>query len=187
MRHLLEHAFGVDELAEAEDNPRVIIWWLFVLLWVSAGIRFSYEDIQTTDYGYRALPTRSPFADTGIWVALLLFVLPVVSTILYVRTRKQGWLYIALSSLVVDILFDMAYRVVANIWQAPIAWSIETGVALIQSVFIFTLGSEVAMGIGIPLLIELTPDAFYQLLFQAHRFFAPILGGMRQGFEEEEW
>jgi hypothetical protein len=186
MHHILERAFGVEGLDEVRETPKVIVWWLFVLIWVLAGIRFSREDILTTNLGYTALPTRSPFTDTGNWVAIFLFVLPVVSTILYVRTRKQGWLYIALASLAVDILFDMTYRIVADPILVPLDWGVEAGIALIQSVFIFTLGSEVALGVGIPLLIDLTPDAFYQFLYQLHRLFDPVLGGLRQGFEDEE-
>lgn len=186
MHQILERAFGVEDLDTVRETPKVMVWWTFVLMWVIAGIRFSGEDILTTQAGYELLPTRSYFTDTGRWVAIFLFVLPVVSSILYVRTRKQGWLYIALTSLVVDILFDMVYRIQADPFLVPVDWSIEAGVALIQSVFIFTLGSEVALGVGIPLLIDLTPDMFYQLLYQIHRLFAPILGGLRQGFEEDE-
>jgi hypothetical protein len=186
MHHILERAFGTEDLEDVRETAKVIVWWLFVLAWVIAGIRFSVEDVETTRAGYDFLPTRSYFADTGYWVAIFLFVLPVVSTILYIRTRKQGWVYIALSSLAVDILFDMTYRIVADPILTPVDWSIEAGIALIQSIFIFTLGSEVALGVGIPLLIDLTPDAFYQLLYQFHRLFNPILDGLRGGFDDEE-
>lgn len=168
------------KLEEAITSPVVILWFVIFASYAFLGFSFMEEDLYTTEIGYNMLPTRSPYPNTGWYVALLLWLTPLVGTLMYQVSGNATWLKVGLVSLLTDALFDTIYRVVTSPFVDLGAFIIELVIGLIQSLTIFTFGSEVAVSLGLTMSITLAPYALYQVFVILFKVFSlagiPIKG-----------
>ena len=145
----------------------VPVFLAFFALWL-LGLSFAVEDYWTSLWGYESLPTQVGFA----WTPYLVAALPSVGQIAAgYLALALGWenqrdrKYTVISLLVwcillyIDVFTDLFYRVSG----LPLTPAV-TATALFQTIGIFTIGSELAVVVGMGMSLQLLPDALGQLL-----------------------
>lgn len=151
-------------------NSRMAIpMFLAAGLGVVIGLFAAWEDYNSSWYGYDMLPTRK----TGQEVVTVIALLPQVGQIIFFYMfgrsvelvngrRKVNYLYffIAFFLLLFDMGTDMFFKASGLAWYVWI-------VAFVESITIFTIGSEMLLTGAAGLFIELAPKAFKQV---AHIF-----------------
>lgn len=151
----------------AAGNPKVIlifVWPLGVLLALLA-IGLMIEDYDTSRLGYLALPTLKV---NNTWVPFVVGALPQISQVvlfyIFGRDTRKGWaLGIAAVFFAVDVVTDTWYKSDQRWGLVPLA--------LAESIFIFTLGSEVLFAISIGFITE----TFSDFLVALSTFIASII------------
>jgi len=121
----------IDQLTE---SPAVLVaqaafgWFLWI------GMNLTSEDIHTTVEGYNSLPTQAAFADTGNYIAWLLWLMPVIMTIYFQVTNNDKLLKLAVLSMGVDVIFDMIFRVQTPITSETwVQWGYEFAIAALMA------------------------------------------------------
>lgn len=149
-----------------KDTKMVIPMALAVLLGIVIGLFAFYEDYQSSYNGYILLPTRK----SGLEVIQVIALLPQVGQIIFfymfgvtVETlpngkRRVNYLYfvIALFLLLFDLGTDMAFKASGG---DVLVWV----VAFVESITVFTIGSEMLLTASLGIFFELAPEALRQL------------------------
>jgi hypothetical protein len=160
------------------DSKFVIPVCLATILGVIVGAYAFYEDYQSSFQGYSMLPTRK----SGVEIIEMIALLPQIGQIIFFYMfgnsvevlpngrRRVNYLYffIAFFLLLFDMGTDMYFKASGMDF---VVWVI----AFIESITVFTIGSEMLLTASIGILFELAPEAMRQL--------AQIFGRM---FEEDE-
>lgn len=143
-----------------------------ICFFISLGL--AYEDYMSSYYGYSLFPTRK----TNDFIIILAAALPQAGQVLffYVFARsideRRGangiYLLIILLLFSFDLGTDVFYK--AN-GQAVWVWLL----AVVESILLFTIGSEVLLSISFGILLEIIPDAFTQIGL----FFEHLMGGFK--------
>ncbi len=157
--------------------PMLLIAGFGVLI----GLFAAWEDYNSSWYGYNMLPTRK----TGEEVVTVIALLPQIGQIIFFYMfgrsveivngrRKLNYLYffIAFFLLLFDLGTDMFFKASGLEWHVWI-------IAFIESITIFTIGSEMLLVGSLGLFIELAPKAFKQVA----QIFAEFVG---DGDDEDE-
>jgi hypothetical protein len=123
-------------------RPFILFAWPLGVLLVAFSIILMFEDYATSRAGYLALPTHKVNSD---WVTFAVAALPQVGQIvlfyIFGRDTRRGW---AVLLATVFFLADLG----TDAWfKSGGAWSLMP-LAVIESLFIFTLGSEVLFTIA---------------------------------------
>lgn len=145
----------------------VPVFIVFLALWMMS-IGFAIEDYWTSYWGYEALPTQVGFAWTPYAVAALPSVGQIAASYLALALSWENPAdrkYIIASLLVwlalfyIDAFTDIHFRLDGIAPTTP-----NTAVAMLQTIGIFTIGSELAFVVGFGMTFQLLPDALGQLL-----------------------
>lgn len=150
-----------------ESEFVVPVFVVFFVLWMMS-IGFAIEDYWTSFWGYQSLPTQVGFS----WTPYVVAALPSVGQIAagYIALAlgwdsKQDRKYTVASLLVWFILFyidaftDMFFRLNGVAVTPSVTFS-----ALMQTIGIFTIGSELAFVVGFGMTMQLLPEALGQTL-----------------------
>jgi hypothetical protein len=136
------------------ENTRPILlfaWPLGVVL-VLLSVVLMMEDYATSRAGYEMLPTLK--VNSG-WVTLAVAALPQVGQIvlfyIFGRDTKKGW-----AALLASIFF-MADLMTDAWFKSGGSWGLMP-LAVVESLFIFTLGSEVLFTIAVGFVAETFPE-----------------------------
>jgi hypothetical protein len=129
-------------------KPFILFAWPLGCLLVAFSVILMFEDYQTSRAGYLALPTQK--VNNG-WVTFAVAALPQVGQIvlfyIFGRNTKRGWAaLLAFVFFLADIGTDAWYK-------SGQEWSLMP-LALVESLFIFTLGSEVLFTIALGFVAE---------------------------------
>ena len=140
-----------DKLA---NSPRIIGIFLaaMIMLVIAGGIFI--EDYTTSLEGYKLYPTRK-YHD---WVVYLVALLPQVGQIVFAYaflTDTDRWLslVIAIALHVADVYTDVTYKMVGGNWLGT--W--------LESELVYTLGSEIALGTALGIVLTIYPDVVQQV------------------------
>jgi hypothetical protein len=149
-----------------QDTKFVIPVTLAVMLGVVIGAFAFYEDYQSSLHGYNLLPTRK----TGQEVVQVVALLPQVGQIIFfymfgnsIETTPNGkrrinYIYFTVAFFL--LLFDLGTDVYFKASGMSLAvWVI----ALVESITVFTIGSEMLLTASLGLFFELFPEALKQL------------------------
>lgn len=131
----------------------LFVWPLALLLAVIAGV-LAIEDYNTSKAGYALIPTAKY---DSIYVPLAVAAIPqagqIVLFFIFGRdTRKRWAMAIMLLLFAVDVSTDVVYKAAGNTALIPVAF--------IESVAIFTLGSEVMFSLMVGFVLETWPEFF---------------------------
>lgn len=129
----------------------IFVWPLSILL-VGLALLLMYEDYQTSRLGYLALPTAKA---SGGMITFAVAALPqagqIVLFYIFGRDTKQRWaILLALLLFFADIGTDVWFKSKGDLWLVP--------VATIESLFLFTLGSEMLFTIAVGFVTEGLPE-----------------------------
>ena len=126
------------------------------------------EDVWTSWKGYLALPTESGFAITALAIAFLPSIgqLATGYVTIALANNENDRTYAFVSGLIWGLLFLVdAYTDI--FYRNGFGWNVDLEVwltAIIQTVGVFTLGSELFFVLGFGMVMELFPDAFAESL-----------------------
>ncbi len=160
--------------AKLKHSMFVIPITLVVLVGIVIGGFAFYEDYQSSLHGYNLLPTRK----SGQEVVAVIALLPQVGQIIFFYAfgvsievingrRKMNYLYFAVAFFL--LLFDLGTDMYFKASGMPFwVWVI----AFVESITIFTIGSEMLLTASVGLFFELAPEALKQL----GRVFANLFG-----------
>ncbi len=155
------------KMAGNTNHLLVIIWPLGVILSVLS-LALMYEDYDTSRLGYIALPTLKV---NYTWIPFVVAALPQVSQVvlfyIFGRDTHKGWaLLIASGFFLIDIGTDSWYKSGGN-------WNLMP-LAVIESLFIFTLGSEVLFTVAVGFITE----TFGEFIIAFSLFLKSIVSGI---------
>jgi len=123
---------------------------LFIFMFVVSAA-LMYEDYSTSRLGYEALPTRK----ANDWVIPLVALLPQLGQVgfayVFLENTKKTWAgFITGGLFAVDLFTDVYYKAHG---MAPFVWE----VAAVESIAIYTIGSEIMMATSLGMLAQLAP------------------------------
>jgi len=133
---------------EKNTSSFIIFAWPLGIVLLCFACVLMYEDYATSKAGYEMLPTAKVNQD---WIPFIVAALPQVGQIvlffIFGRDTKKSWAGIlAFAFFAVDISTDVWFKSNQDYWLFPIAF--------IESLFIFTLGSEVLFTIALGFITE---------------------------------
>ena len=136
----------------SNTRPFVLFAWPLGCLLVVLSVILMIEDYETSRAGYLALPTLKVH---GGWVTFAVAALPqagqIVLFFIFGRDTRRGWaLLLAMALFVVDLGTDAWFKSGGQWTLMPLA--------IIESLFIFTLGSEVLFAIATGFVVEAFSD-----------------------------
>jgi len=160
---------------QISKNTRSVIlfaWPLGVLL-VGLSLILMWEDYATSHAGYLALPTQK--VNNG-WVTFAVAALPQVGQIvlfyIFGRDTRRGW------AALLAVLFFLADLGTDAWFKSSGMWSLMP-LAVVESLFVFTLGSEVLFTIAVGFVAE----TFSEFLIAVSEFLRGGLDGIRSAME----
>lgn len=151
--------------ARLKDSKFVIPVTGAVLLGVIIGLFAFYEDYQSSLNGYKMLPTRKSGEEVIQVIALLPQVGQIIFFYMFGRTvqivngrRRANPIYftVAFFLLLFDLGTDMYYKAFG---LDMFTWVI----AFVESITVFTIGSEMLLTASLGIFFELAPEALKQL------------------------
>lgn len=136
----------------SNTRPFIVFAWPLGVLLVGLSLVLMMEDYATSRAGYLALPTQKVNSD---WVTFAVAALPQVGQIvlfyIFGRDTRRGWAaLLATSFFMVDLSTDAWFKSGGD-------WSLMP-LAVVESLFIFTLGSEMLFTIAVGFVTEAFPD-----------------------------
>jgi hypothetical protein len=157
------------------DNAKTLILFVWPLALLLAGLSFilMYEDYMTSRAGYEALPTQKVNDGLVIFaVAALPQVAQIVLFFVFGRDTRKNWaIGLAFAFFLADLGTDAWYKSGGDWLLMPLA--------IVESLFIFTLGSEVLFTIAVGFLSE----AFPEFLIAFSTFIAACTKALGVAFE----
>jgi len=153
-------------VSKFRDTKFVIPITLAVMLGVVIGAFAFYEDYQSSLHGYALLPTRK----SGQEVIAVIALLPQVGQIIFFYMfgnsieilpngkRRINYIYFIIAFFL--LFFDLGTDIYFKASGMPaIVWVI----AFVESITVFTIGSEMLLTASVGLFLELAPEALKQL------------------------
>jgi hypothetical protein len=145
----------------SNTRPFILFAWPLGCLLVGLAVILMMEDYATSRAGYLALPTLKV---NSTWVTFAVAALPqagqIVLFYIFGRDTKRGWAaVVALAFFLADIGTDAWFKCGGSLSLVPLA--------IVESLFIFTLGSEVLFTIAVGFVAEAFPEfivAFFMLI-----------------------
>lgn len=167
----------------SNTKPFILFAWPLGCLLVGLALILMMEDYATSRAGYLALPTQKV---NSTWVTFAVAALPqagqIVLFYIFGRDTKRGWAaLIALAFFVADLGTDAWFK-------SGGAWGLMP-LAIIESLFIFTLGSEVLFTISVGFVAEAFPEfitATFALMKGISEAFQNALESLGVGEEKQE-
>lgn len=136
----------------SNTKPFILFAWPMGCLLVGLAVILMMEDYATSRAGYLALPTLKV---NSTWVTFAVAALPqagqIVLFYIFGRDTKRGWAALfAFLFFLADIGTDAWFKCGGNLRLVPLA--------IVESLFIFTLGSEVLFTIAVGFVAEAFPE-----------------------------
>lgn len=146
----------------------IIFAWPLGLVLVALSLVLMYEDYATSKAGYEMLPTAKV---NEAWVSFVVAALPQIGQIvlfyIFGRDTRRGWAGIlAFMFFAVDISTDVWFKSNQDLWLFPIA--------LVESLFVFTLGSEILFTVAAGFVAE----TFGEFMVSFGAFVKSIIDGI---------
>lgn len=158
------------------NSPFIIpVFASFVALFVISLV-LGYEDYVTSLMGYEMLPTRKSTAAIVWAVAALPQIGQIAFGYYFGATKYYIAAFVFAILFAIDVGTDMYFKASGGAWYV---WVI----AFVESVGLFTIGSEFSFVISIGMMIELWP-AFNEQLSEAASRIATVFG--KRGGEDED-
>lgn len=162
-------------------SPFIVFAWPIGLLLVALSVVLMIEDYETSRAGYLALPTLKVH---GGWVTIAVAALPqagqIVLFYIFGKNTNKGWaVALAAGLFLVDLGTDSWFKSGGQ-------WSLMP-LAVVESLFIFTLGSEVLFTIATGFVAE----SFAEFVISVSVLFKTVIDAFRNalqtlGIGEEE-
>lgn len=157
----------------SNTKPFILFAWPLGCVLVALSIILMIEDYETSRAGYLALPTLKV---NGGWVTFAVAALPqagqIVLFYIFGRDTRRGWaMMLALSLFLVDLGTDAWFKSSGQ-------WSLMP-LAIVESLFIFTLGSEVLFTIASGFVTE----AFSDFVLTISLFIKTLMDVFRNAME----
>lgn len=175
--------------AASNTQPFILFAWPLGLVLIALAGILMIEDYETSKAGYLALPTLKVHGGLVIWaVAALPQAGQIVLFYIFGRNTKRGWaLLVAFGLFLADIGTDAWYKCGGDWPLFPLA--------VVESLFIFTLGSEVLFTVAAGFVAEGFADfvvvlsLFVRACVDALRTSGEVIGLFResegeQGYQE---
>ena len=157
----------------SKASPIILFAWPLGCLLVALAVILMFEDYATSKAGYLALPTQKVNSGYVIFaVAALPQVGQIVLYYIFARDTRKGW-----SALLAGLFFlaDLS----TDAWfKSGGDWSLMP-LAIAESIFIFTLGSEVLFTIAVGFVAE----TFGEFIVSLSVFIKTVLDGLQAGLE----
>lgn len=133
-------------------KPIVIFAWPLGVLLAGLAVILMFEDYATSKAGYLALPTLKVNEGYVVFaVAALPQVAQIVLYFIFARDTRKGWAAVlATVFFLADLGTDAWYKMGGDLGLLPLA--------IVESLFIFTLGSEVLFTIAMGFVVETFGD-----------------------------
>ncbi len=149
---------NVFKRAAGKTKPLIIFIYPLAALLAVLSFILMWEDYLTSKAGYEALPTQK--VNYGGLVIFAVAALPQVAQVvlgfIWGRDTNKGWaLFLAIGFFLADLSTDAWYKSGGDWGLMPLA--------IVESIIIFTLGSEVLFTIAIGFLSEAFPDFLVSL------------------------
>jgi hypothetical protein len=157
----------------SNTKPFIIFAWPLGCLLVALSVILMIEDYETSRAGYQALPTLKVH---GGWVNVAVAALPqagqIVLFYIFGKDTRRGWaMMLASSFFLVDLGTDAWFKSGGQ-------WSLMP-LAVAESLFIFTLGSEVLFTIATGFVAE----SFAEFVVTISVFVRTIIDAFRNALE----
>lgn len=157
----------------SNTQPFILFAWPLGCLLVALSLILMVEDYETSRAGYLVLPTLK--VHTG-WVTFAVAALPqagqIVLFYIFGRDTRRGWAILLAGSLfMVDLGTDAWFKSGGD-------WSLMP-LAIVESLFIFTLGSEVLFTIATGFVAE----TFSDFIVSLSMFVRAVLDAFRNALE----
>ena len=154
-------------------RPFILFAWPLGCLLVALSVILMFEDYATSRAGYLALPTQK--VNSG-WVTFAVAALPQVGQIvlfyIFGRDTRRGWaVLLATGFFLVDLGTDAWFK-------SGSAWSLMP-LAIVESLFVFTIGSEILFTIAVGFVTE----TFGEFLMAISVFMRGAIEGVRNALE----
>src|SRR3990167_8977983 len=159
-------------------KPAVVL--IVFLVWCAlfgVALRLSWEDYLTSTRGYLLINTNKTSMDVAWFVGALPQILQVAFGFVALEKRSQGALAISLIAFVLDVATDVVYKT----WGLPIH---SIPIATIESVVLFTLGSEFLLIASCQNIVEYAGDASRAVVVLVHGVLGGILGHSDDDFPQ---
>ena len=154
----------------------LIVFLVWCALFVVA-LRLSWEDYSTSVLGYKLINTNKTSADIAWFVGALPQLLEIAFGFVAIEKRSQGALAISLLAFVLDVTTDVVYKT----WGLP-TYSIP--IAIVESVVLFTLGSEFLLIASFQNIVEYAGDASRAVLVLGRGILGSVLGNSHDDFHQ---
>jgi len=154
-------------------RPIILFAWPLGVLLVGLSLILMWEDYATSHAGYLALPTQK--VNNG-WVTFAVAALPQVGQIvlfyIFGRDTRRGWAaLLAALFFLVDLGTDAWFKSAGT-------WSLMP-LSIVESLFVFTLGSEVLFTIAVGFVAE----TFGEFLVGVSGFIRGAIDGIRSAMD----
>ena len=159
-------------------KPAIVL--IVFLVWCAlflVALRLSWEDYVTNTPRYLLINTNKTSEDIAWFVGALPQLLQVAFGFVALEKRSQGALAISLIAFLFDVVTDVVYKT----WGLP-TYSIP--IATIESVVLFTLGSEFLLIASFQNMIEYAGDASRAALLLGRNTLGSILGNSHDDYPQ---
>ena len=159
-------------------KPAIVL--IAFLVWCTlfaVSLRLSWEDYLTSVLGYRLIYTNKTSEDVAWFVGALPQLLQVAFGFVAIEKRSQGALAISLIAFLFDVITDVVYKT-AGLPTHSIP------IATIESIVLFTLGSEFLLIASFQNIVEYAGDASHAALVLGRGFLGGILGPPHDDFPQ---
>lgn len=161
-----------DKAASKLRGKAVVLPVIVFIISAIIGSALMYEDYTTSYYGYMAIPTHK----VNDWVIPLVALLPQVGQIAFAYvfatdTSRRWALWITALLWFVDVFTDVYFKSSG----LGIVW---VGGAIVETIAIYSIGSEILLVTSIGMLVKLVPDLYQQMVEFSERL---AEGGKKTG------
>ena len=163
---------------ELRKKPAIVL--IIFLAWCAlfiVSLRLSWEDYLTSVYGYRLIWTNKTSADIAWFVGALPQLIEVAFGFIAIEKRNRGALAISLTAFLFDVITDVVYKT-AGLPTHTIP------IATIESVILFTLGSEFLLIAALQNVVEYAEDAGRAAVVLGRGILGSILGNSSDDFSK---
>ena len=167
-------------LRRVKDSPWAIIMLAIAIwgLWIA--VNLTYEDYSTSLAAYNEIPTRKINSDVVAQAAWLPQLIPVLFGFMFMRdTKRSGFAWVSIAILGLDMFTDVWFKTMGLNFK----W---TMVGLVETFFVYTIGSEVLLTVTVSIVMYLFKPAVFQLialLNSSADFFREIIEAFTEGKE----
>ena len=155
----------------------VLIVFLTWCILFAVSLRLSVEDYVTSTRGYLLINTNKTSEDIAWFVGALPQLLQIAFGFVALEKRSQGALAISLIAFLSDVVTDVVYKTAGlPTYSIPIA--------TIESVVLFTLGSEFLLIASLQNIVEYAGDASRAALLLGRSILGSVLGNSHDDYPQ---